>query len=635
MNLRHPFRLRTDRRQAQLRILATSDLHSHLMAWDYLSDRPSPATGLVRAAALIRALRGAVPNALLFDNGDFLQGSPLSDWVADNRTTAAGDIHPMIGAMNALGYDAATLGNHEFNYGLPFLSRALARAAYPVVSANILTRNGRPYVPPTALLDRTLTDAQGRPFPFRVGVIGLAPPQITLWDKAVLGDAIQTRDIVDTAAEEVPRLRAAGADIVIALAHTGIGPATHKRGMENAAVPLAALPGIDAIVTGHTHQVFPGPAFAATDAVDPAAGTIHGTPTVMPGFHARHVGLIDLHLEHDGTRWHALGHAASVIPATAAPPAMPAPDPFLDALAAVPHSRLLAHIRREIGLTRVPIQGYFSLVAHDLTLQTVADAQRARARHLLADRPESGLPLLSAVAPFHAGGRAGPQAYIDIPAGPLFRRHASELYLYPNRLTVIALTGAQLSDWLEHAASLFLRITPGQTDQPLIDPDFPCYLFDVIDGLTYAIDPSRPARHDSTGALRDPAARRVNDIRIDGRPLDPAETVLVATNSYRASGGGGAGVLGAARIVLADDKGVRDSVLDHLANAGPLDLALRPSWRFVPHAGTAAWFDTGPAALGRPAPPGVTPRGPAPGGFHRFSLSLDPAHHRQPAATGA
>lgn len=635
MNLRHPFRLRTDRRQAQLRLLATTDLHSHLMAWDYLADRPSPATGLVRAAALIRALRGAVPNALLFDNGDFLQGSPLSDWVADDAASTPTDVHPMIAAMNALGYDAVTLGNHEFNYGLPFLTRALARAAFPVISANILNSDGRPFVPPTALLDRSLTDAQGRIFPLRIGVIGLAPPQLTLWDRAVLGDAIQTRDIVETAAAEIPRLRAAGADIVIALAHTGIGALAHSPGMENAAIPLAALPGIDAIVTGHTHQVFPGPAVAANAAVDPAAGTLHGTPAVMPGFHGSHVGVIDLHLEHDGLRWRPLGHAARAIPVSAAPAAAPRPDPFLDALAAVPHARLLAHIRREIGQTRVPIQGYFSLVAPDLTLQTVADAQRIRARRLLAAGAGSRLPLLSAVAPFHAGGRAGPQAYVDIPAGPLRRRHASELYLYPNRLTVIALSGAQLSDWLEHAASLFLRITPGQTDQPLIDPDFPCYLFDVIDGLTYAIDPACPARHTADGTLRDPAARRVSDIRIEGRPLDPAETVLVATNTYRAAGGGGAGVLGAARIVLVDDQGIRDSVLDHLAGAGPLDPVLRPSWRFVPHPATAAWFDTGPAARGCPAPAGVTPCGPAPGGFHRFSLSLDPAHHRQPAATGA
>jgi 2',3'-cyclic-nucleotide 2'-phosphodiesterase/3'-nucleotidase len=633
MNLRHPFRLRTDRRQAQLRLLATSDLQSHLMAWDYLADRPSPATGLVRAAALIRALRGAVPNALLFDNGDFLQGSPLSDWAADDDTVVPGDVHPMIAAMNALGYDAVTLGNHEFNYGLPFLTRALARAAFPVISANILTGDGRPYVPPTALLDRGLTDAQGRTFPLRIGVIGLAPPQITLWDRAILGDAIQTRDIVDTAAAEVPRLRAAGADIVIALAHTGIGPVDHSPAMENAAIPLAALPGIDAIVTGHTHQVFPGPSFAPTAAVDPAAGTLHGTPTVMPGFHGSHVGLIDLHLEHDDTRWHPLGHATRTIPVSAAPASAPRPDPFLDALAAVPHNRLLAHIRHEIGQTRVPIQGYFSLVAPDLTLQTVADAQRARAQRLLLGRPEADLPLLSAVAPFHAGGRAGPQAYVDIPAGPLRRRHASELYLYPNRLTVIALTGAQLSNWLEHAASLFLRITAGQTQQPLIDPDFPAYLFDVFDGLTYAIDPARPARFDAHGTLRDPTARRVTDIRINDRPLDPTETVLVATNTYRAASG--AGVLGAVRIVLTDDQSVRDSVLDHLAGAGPLDPVLRPSWRFAPHPGTAAWFDTGPAALGRPAPPGATPLGPAPGGFHRFTLSLDPAHHRQPATAGA
>lgn len=630
VNLRHPFRLRADRRQAQLRLLATTDLHFQLLGWDYLADRPSPATGLARAAALIRALRAAVGNSLLFDNGDFLQGSPLSDWVADRRAQGETGIHPMIAAMNALGYDAVTLGNHEFNYGLPFLTEALAQAAFPVVSANILDRAGAPLVAPVALFERVMTDAQDRPATIRIGVIGLAPPQITRWDKVALDGAIVTRDICETAADHVPGLRAAGADIVVALAHTGIGADVAVPDMENAAVPLAAVPGIDAVIAGHTHQVFPGPGFAATPAVDPGAGTLHGKPAVMPGFHGSHVGVIDLHLEqHDG-RWQAVGHAARAIPITAVPDLPPGPDPLLDALATAPHRRVLADIRREIGQIAVPVHGFFSLVTPDLTLQIVADAQRARARALLADRPEAELPLLSAVAPFHAGGRAGPRAYVDIPAGPLRRRHASELYIYPNRLCVIALTGAQIADWLEFGAGLFGRIEPGQKDQPLIDPTFPCYLFDVIDGLSYTIDPTRPARYDSQGHLLDPDATRIGDLCRAGRPLDPEETLLVVTNSYRASGGGGAQSLRAARLVLGDDRGVRDAVLDHLIAQSPHAPVLRPTWRFVDLPGTGAWFDTSPAALDRAHPPGVAPLGPASGGFHRFSLSFDPARHRQP-----
>jgi 2',3'-cyclic-nucleotide 2'-phosphodiesterase/3'-nucleotidase len=351
----------------------------------------------------------------------------------------------------------------------------------------------------------------------------------------------------------------------------------------------------------------------------------------MAGFHGSHVGVIDLHLDRTAAgRWSVIAQSPRALPVDGAPLPATGPDPFLDALAAVPHQRLLADIRREIGRTAIPLHGFFSLVTPDLTLQVVADAQRARARTLLEGRPEAALPLLSAVSPFHAGGRAGPGAYVDIAAGPLCRRHASELYVYPNRLCIIAVTGAVVADWLEHVAGMFRRITPGETVQPLIDPAFPSYLFDVIDGLTYRIDPAAPARYDPAGRLIDARASRIRDLCRDGRPLDPAEPLLVVTNSYRAGGGGGAQALAEARLVIGDDRGVRDSVLAHLSGPGPLSPVLRRTWDFADHPGTGAWFDTGPTALRRTAPPGVTPLGPAPGGFHRFSQSFDPARHRQP-----
>jgi 2',3'-cyclic-nucleotide 2'-phosphodiesterase/3'-nucleotidase len=191
------------------------------------------------------------------------------------------------------------------------------------------------------------------------------------------------------------------------------------------------------------------------------------------------------------------------------------------------------------------------------------------------------------------------------------------------------MTGAQIADWLEHVAGLFCTITPGQTDQPLINPAFPSYNFDVFDGLTYTIDPAVPPRYDPHGLLLDPAATRVSNLCRDGQPLDPAARFLVVTNSYRAGGGGGAQALAQARLVLSDDRGVRESVLGHLETHSPFAPTLRESWCFADHPGTAAWFDTSPVALRRAAPPGVTPIGPAPGGFHRFAQSFDSARHRQ------
>ena len=295
--------------QAHLRLIQTTDLHLHVLGYDYFTDRALPGTGLARIATRIRALRASAGTSLLLDNGDFLQGTPLADWLAEEGRLGPGELHPMFGAMNALGYDGGTLGNHDFNYGLPFLVNALAGAAFPVVCANVLTARGAAPAedttlqPPWTVLDREVTTGDGRTLPLRIGLIGFAPPQTREWEQFSVGPRIDTRDIVAAALGHLPALRAAGADIVVALAHSGIGDATHSPGMENAATALAALDGIDVVLAGHTHQRFPGPDIAPGPAVDPVAGTLAGKPAVMAGFDGAHFGLIDLVLDHGPQGW--------------------------------------------------------------------------------------------------------------------------------------------------------------------------------------------------------------------------------------------------------------------------------------------------------------------------------------------
>ena len=223
--------LATGQRGVHLRLIETTDLHLHLLPYDYYADRPWAGVGLASAARLIEAARAEAPNSLLFDNGDFLQGTPMGDYVAQERGLRAGDLHPIMAAMNALNYDAITLGNHEFNYGLDFLLRTLQGARFPVVSSNLMTRRGsdaradRTLVKPYVLLDRLVADENGYRHPLRIGVIGFAPPQVVDWDNHALDGRLQARDIVETAQAWVPEMREAGADIVVALAHTGIGAA--------------------------------------------------------------------------------------------------------------------------------------------------------------------------------------------------------------------------------------------------------------------------------------------------------------------------------------------------------------------------------------------------------------------------
>ena len=168
----------------KLRVLSTTDIHTHLYDYDYYRDAADDTVGLARTATLVKAARAEAKNSLLFDNGDLIQGSPLGDFVAYRRGMKPGDVHPMIAAMNTLNYDCGTLGNHEFNYGLDFLQNALGAARFPLVCANVVKADGETLRKPWLILDRELTDAGGGKHAIKVGVIGFVPPQIVQWDKA-------------------------------------------------------------------------------------------------------------------------------------------------------------------------------------------------------------------------------------------------------------------------------------------------------------------------------------------------------------------------------------------------------------------------------------------------------------------
>ncbi|MBE7213125.1 MAG: metallophosphoesterase, partial [Gluconacetobacter diazotrophicus] len=302
---------RGDGTTVRLRLLETSDLHMFARDYDYYRDRQDDTVGLAKVATLVAAARAEAPNSLLFDNGDILQGNPLGDYVALKQPLPSRErVHPMFRAMNLLGYDAGTLGNHEFNYGLPFLDAALAGAEFPFVCANLKHVDGTDYLKPYVVLDRRVRDESGAEHVLRVGVLGLVTPQIMVWDQTHLAGKVQAPDIVDTARRYVPELRER-CDLLVVLSHSGISGAPRRGGDENASLFLAEVPGIDVIFTGHEHRVFPGPFFADQGAgVDAARGTLHGVPAVMPGFWGSHLGVIDLELRRDaaGARpWRVAG----------------------------------------------------------------------------------------------------------------------------------------------------------------------------------------------------------------------------------------------------------------------------------------------------------------------------------------
>ncbi len=255
-----------------LRLIGTSDLHANIFAYDYYRDKPDDTVGLAKTAALAASARAEVANALLFDNGDIIQGSPLGDYAALAMGLKKGEIHPMIAAMNEMGYAACALGNHEFNYGLDFLEIALAGANFPALSCNILRPDGSFYYKPWVILEPTLRDEAGAEQRLRIGVIGFTPPQIAQWDQTHLSGRATTVGIAEAARVHIPALRARRVDLVVALCHSGVSRKPPRPGEENAALALAAVGGIDAMFLGHQHLLLPGEDFAGIDGVDVANG---------------------------------------------------------------------------------------------------------------------------------------------------------------------------------------------------------------------------------------------------------------------------------------------------------------------------------------------------------------------------
>ncbi|MGB5067496.1 MAG: bifunctional 2',3'-cyclic-nucleotide 2'-phosphodiesterase/3'-nucleotidase, partial [Albidovulum sp.] len=441
----HPFSAFAATNQAHLRIMETTDLHVHVFPYDYYADKPVDTVGLARTAAIIDAIRAEATNAMLVDNGDFLQGNPMGDYIAYERGMKPGDMHPVIQAMNTLAFDASTLGNHEFNYGLDFLMNAVAGANFPVVSANVIAKMGpdprqdQTLLKPYVILDRDVTDGAGETHKIRIGLIGFVPPQIMNWDRRHLEGKVQTRDIVATAKAWVPQMREDGAEIIIALSHSGIGSAQHSDGMENASVPLARLDGIDALMTGHSHLVFPSPTFDGFAEVDSARGTISGKPAVMGGFWGSHLGLIDMLLERDGNSWRVVSATTEARPISKRNEdrtitALVKSVPSVLAAAQPEHDATLAYVRRGVGKTSAPLYSYFALVADDPSVQIVSIAQTWYIAEMLKGTEYETLPLLSAAAPFKAGGRGGPDYYTDVAAGDVAIKNVADLYLYPNTI---------------------------------------------------------------------------------------------------------------------------------------------------------------------------------------------------------
>lgn len=618
-----------------LRIMETTDIHVHLVDYDYYSDKASTSLGLAKTATLIKAARAEAKNSLLFDNGDLLQGNPLGDYIAKEQGISGDQIHPVYKAMNLLGYDAGNLGNHEFNYGLDFLKASLAGANFPYVSANTYVYDGdsddandKSYFTPYLILDRELEANDGSKVQIKVGVIGFVPPQITQWDKQNLDQQLVAHDIIEDANKYIPQMRSEGADIIVAIPHSGIGKMDGGKMAENATLALTKIEGIDAILFGHSHQPFPGDKFAEIEGADIENGTLNGVPSVMPGFWGSHLGLIDLQLEVEDGKWQVLSGKGSLRAIYKRDGrkkiSLVDADPVIIEAVDAEHQTTIAYMNKGVGTTTAPIHSYFSLVQDDPSVQIVTNAQKRYVEKLIQGTEYDGIPVLSAGAPFKAGGRGGADYYTNIAAGNIALKNVADLYIYPNTLRAVLLNGAEVKEWLEMSMGAFNTINANNTEeQPLLNPDFPSYNFDIIDGVSFEVDLSQAARYDKDGTQTGESQRIIN-MQYQGEPIDLAQQFIVATNNYRASGGGKFPALDGSNIIISAPDENRTVLANDIFALKTIDPSADNNWAFSSIKNVNVTFESSPNAKDAiTAEMPIEYIGDGSDGFAKYRLKMD------------
>ncbi|MGX6446145.1 bifunctional 2',3'-cyclic-nucleotide 2'-phosphodiesterase/3'-nucleotidase [Neobacillus sp. K501] len=612
--------------KVELRLMETTDLHTNLLNYDYYKNAEYLKVGLASTAALVNAARAEADNSLLVDNGDLIQGTPLGTYSAKIDPLQDGEVHPVFKAMNQMDYDMATLGNHEFNYGLDFLEEAYDDANFPFVNANVYVddkdnnpNNDQNKFTPYKIINKKVVDEHGNKHVIKVGFIGFVPPQINEWDKAHLDGKVITKNIVDTAKKFIPQMREAGADVVIAMTHSGFSG--KKDNSEDVIYALSEVPGIDAITFSHTHKVFPAKSVSALDGlfkgadgqplqgVDNEKGTINGVPAVQAGYGGGSLGIIDLELVKVKGKWAVENSQSSTReifkdekdPVTGKTVTQRAVDPVQSIMDAVKpdHEATVTYVNTPIGKTTDDIHSYFSLVQDDPSIQVVTNAQKWFVEKYIAQsKPEyKDLPILSVGAPFKAG-RNGVSEYTEIQAGDLTIRSAGDLYLYDNTLKAIKVNGSIVKEWIEMTAGKFNQINPNKTEeQPLLNPSFQVYNFDVIDGVQYQIDVTAPAKYDPAGKVINPESSRVVNLTYNGQPVDPNQDFIVVTNNYRAGGGGNfPGVKGSELVVDSADEN-RQILMDYITEMKEITPTADNNWSIAPIEGNVnVTFTTSPKA---------------------------------------
>jgi 2',3'-cyclic-nucleotide 2'-phosphodiesterase / 3'-nucleotidase len=550
-------------RPVTITVMGTSDIHSHAVNWDYYndaaySDSAGNVVGLARVSSLVKQIRAdrGRERTLLFDAGDTIQGTPLGFYYATvEPITTTGQIHPMARQMNAIGFDAVALGNHEFNYGLPFLNKWISQMHAPVLGANAVhAGTDRPAFRPYIIKKMHVP---GHP-PIRVGLLGLTNPGVAIWDKANVSGKLDFLDLVETAKKWVPIIRAQGVDVMVVSAHAGDSGLSSYTGdipVENASAMVAQqVPGIDAILFGHAH-IDVAERFVTNE--------ITGETVVMsePKCWGERLSVFDLTLTRDRGRWKVTAKSATTVNTNTVQE-----DPSLVAVVKKQHDAVVAYVNQDVATSTEAMSAAESCWKDTAILDYINVVQTAKVKEAIAGTAYASLPVVSIAAPFNRAA--------TFPAGQVTIKDIAGLYIYDNTLLGSILTGAQIKAYLEYSARYYKQAA---ADAP-VDPeswtnahDLPDYNYDQFSGVTYDIDIAK-----AEGA-------RIVDLAYEGTAVADDQQFVVAVNNYRQSGGGGFPHIATAPIVYNAQVAIREAIVAYASAAKTIDPATFhvENWKLV------------------------------------------------------
>ena len=560
------------RPRTRVTVLGTTDLHGNVLNWDYFknaefTNNKSDDIGLAKASTLISAVREARAGetALTLDAGDTIQGTPLAYYYARIDPITGGAVHPMARAMNIVGYDAAALGNHEFNYGIATLRTFESQLDFPLLGANAVDpTTKRPVFPPYTI--KSFKPKNGPEL--KVGILGLTNPGIALWDRANVEGRMEFPGLVEQAKVFVPQLKAMGCDLVVISAHSGSTTSSSYGDAlpwpENAASLVAEqVPGVDAILVGHAH---------AEIAQKYVTNAKTGQQVLLcePLYWGMRVAVMDLVVELVRGRWKLASATSQTLNSNTVDA-----DPAVLAAVREQHDTVVAYVNSPIGNSTQALSAARSVVEDVPIIDFVQHVQGEAVKAGLAPA-DAALPVLSIAAPFNRAA--------SFPAGQATVRDVAGLYIYDNTLLAVKVTGAQVKDYLEFSARYFRQVSgsgPFQMAQvtnavtPTAPNGTPDYNFDSVAGfdapLTYDID------------ISEPVGSRIKNLAYGGSPIVAAQQFALAVNNYRQSGGGGFPHVSTALVVYNRQDEIRQLLIDWVIAHGHIDPAEFASvdWRLT------------------------------------------------------